>query len=122
MPAAFSTMKINNPQEEDGTLNEILQAWEIRTPLPPHFRNAVWRRIERMEAKSGLKLWATLNAWIESALPRTRMALCYVTVQLFLGMTIGLWMARQQSSRLDTALGSRYVQSVDPYRTVDPNQ
>ena len=120
-PAALSTMKTNNAQEENDALREILRAWQIRAPLPRHFRETVWRRIEQEEAKSDVS-WATLRAWIEGTLPRAKIALCYVTVQLFLGMTIGVWMARQQSSRMDAALGSRYVQSVDPYRSDDSNQ
>ncbi len=115
-------MKTNNPHEENDALSEILRAWQIRSPLPRHFRETVWRRIERQEAKSDFSFWATISAWIEGALPRAKIALCYVTVQLFIGMTIGVWMARQQSNRMDTALGSRYVQSIDPYRSDDSNQ
>ena len=115
-------MKTNNPHEKDDALNCILRAWDIRAPLPPHFREVVWQRIEQDEMKSDVGLRCLFKSWIESVFPRTKIALCYVTVQLLLGMTVGLWLARQQSNRLDAALGSRNEQSVDPYRTADANQ
>jgi hypothetical protein len=115
-------MKTNNPHEEQEALNEILRTWRMDAPLPPHFRDSVWRRIEQEEAKSGFRVWAGLTAWIESVLPRPKIALCYVTALLLMGMASGMWMARQESDRTDAALGSRYVQSVDPYQAVASNR
>jgi hypothetical protein len=82
--------------------------------LPPRFGDDVWRRIAR-EEKPAAPLWAGLSRWLESILPRPKIALSYVTASLLIGMTTGLWMAQLERNRMNTALGSRYVQSIDPF-------
>jgi hypothetical protein len=52
----------------------------------------------------------------EVVLPQPKFAYSYVAALLVLGVVIGSWAAQRETSRLSAALGSRYVQSVDPYQ------
>jgi hypothetical protein len=107
-------MKTNNPRDPDDNLSALLRSWSVDAPLPPRFRDDVWRRIARTE-KSVQPLAASLRRWLESILPRPKIALSYVTTLLLIGMATGLWVAQVERSRLKATLGSRYVQSIDPY-------
>jgi hypothetical protein len=112
-------MKTTNSQNV--ALSEKLRTWRISANLRPQFRDGVWRRIAQEEAISNITLFSVLNAWIESVFPRPKIALCYVTILLLVGMASGLWAAQGGSHRLNADLGSRYMQSVDPYYTVASN-
>ena len=61
-------------------------------------------------------LWSAFAAWLSSVLPRPAVATVYVMVLLFVGAGTGIWQARSQSSRSQDELGTRYVQTVDPYQ------
>jgi len=113
-------MKTTN--SHNAVLRETLRAWRISASLRPQFRDGVWRRIAQEEAGPNITLFAVLNAWIESALPRPKIALCYVTALLLVGMAGGLLMAQGESQRMNSALSSRYVQSVDPFYVAGLNQ
>jgi hypothetical protein len=113
-------MKKTHP--EDAALSEILRLRRTTATLPPQFRDAVWRRIEQEETKSDFTLVSALRAWIECALPRPKIALCYVSALLLLGMGSGLWTAQGESHRVDAQLSWRYVQSVDPYQVAALHQ
>ena len=113
-------MKTTNPP--DDSLSKTLREWKTTSPLPPHFREAVWRRIEQTETKSRSTLLATLGAWVESMLPRPKFAFSYLAALLLLGTVSGLWTAQGVSRRVNADLGSRYVQSVDPYLAIASNR
>ena len=49
-------------------------------------------------------------------MPRPAVAVAYATVLLIAGVAAGYWQARNQTAHLDDELGTRYVQSVDPYQ------
>jgi hypothetical protein len=115
----YQQMKTTNSQ--NAALSETLHAWQVSASLRLQFRDGVWRRIAQEEAKSNITLFAVLNAWVESVLPRPKIALCYVSALLLVGMASGLWAAQGGSHRMNADLGSRYMQSVDPYYTVTPN-
>jgi hypothetical protein len=108
-------MKTNNPSENDETLSRVLREWPVETKLPPHFRENVWERIEKSAPASEISLWLWLQNWIASILPRPKVAFSYVTALLLIGVVAGFWEAKARGNRADTALSSRYVQSVDPY-------
>lgn len=108
-------MKTNHPENE--AFSQVLRTWRVDAPLPPRFREAVWRRIEQEEAKSNLTLLAALSAWVESVLPHPKVALCYVTALSLVGIASGLWIGQEKSHRLNTDLGLRYVQSIDPFQS-----
>jgi len=59
---------------------------------------------------------------MEVALPQPKFAYSYVAALLLLGIVAGSWAAQRETSRLDAVLGSRYVQSIDPYQkpALDP--
>src|SRR6185437_5696278 len=114
----YQQMKATSPRND--ALSEILGTWRTTATLPPHFCDGVWRRIEQ-EAKSDFAFLACLSAWLESALPRPKIALCYITALLLLGTGSGLWTAKGESHRVNAELRLRYVQSVDPYQAVAQN-
>ena len=96
----------------------------VDEPLPPRFQERVWERIAQAEAKpqANVTLWGLLRRALETNLPRPKFAYSYVTVLLLLGVVSGAWAAQRESTRLKAALGSAYVQSVDPFQKVTMNQ
>jgi len=110
-------MSANQDPEMDRSLDQVLKQWEVDWPLPPRFQDQVWHRIARTETTPATRLgiWALLQALIETNLPRPKFAYVYVASLLLLGVVSGAWAAQRESSRLKADLGSRYVQSVDPY-------
>jgi hypothetical protein len=117
-------MKPNPESKNDPALEGVLKQWVVEAPLPPRFRERVWERIAGAEAKpeTTLSFWALLRRLVEMNLPRPRFAYSYVAILLLLGIVSGAWAAQRESSRLNATLGSRYVQSIDPYQKVGLNQ
>jgi hypothetical protein len=113
-------MKPNQP-ENDGPLRQALRQWTVDTPLPPRFEEDVWRRIARAEARPKTTFWVRLVSLAQMALP-PKVAYSYAAIVLLLGVVGGAWAAQRETNRLDTALGSRYVQSIDPYQKVALNR
>src|SRR5512136_543895 len=108
-------MKPNQPREDDESLRRVLRQWTVDAPLPPRFQEQVWERIARAEVQPAPTLWASLSRWLEVALPRPRFAFSYVAALLVVGVAAGSLAAQARTSRLETDLSVRYVQSVDPY-------
>ena len=108
-------MRPNHEPEKDRAQDKVLKQWVVDAPLPPRFQEQVWRRIARTEARPAPTLWASLRRLIEVALPQPKFAYSYVAALLVLGVAAGSWAAQRETNRLGVALGSRYVQSVDPY-------
>ncbi|HEV2393181.1 MAG TPA: hypothetical protein VG146_12560 [Verrucomicrobiae bacterium] len=115
-------MKPNHEPDKDRALDKVLKQWVVDAPLPPRFEEQVWQRIARTEARPAPTFLASLSRLIEAALPQPRFACSYVAVLLVLGVMAGSWAAQRETSRLDAALGSRYVQSIDPYRKAPSEQ
>jgi hypothetical protein len=113
-------MKPDHKTENDARLHEVLRQWAVDAPLPPRFQEQVWRRIDRAEVKpqTAMRFWGLLLHFLEANLPRPKFAYSYLSILLLLGVVGGAWAAQRETSRLDAALGSRYVQSVDPYQKV----
>jgi hypothetical protein len=111
-------MKIIPPNETDPALSAVLREWKPAGALPPRFREQVWQRIERAEAKETLpaQAWGRMQEWIATLLPRPALALAYVTVLLVVGATVGWNEARHETTRVTSELGARYAQAVDPYQ------
>lgn len=97
-------------------MDKILKRWVVDAPLPPRFQEQVWKRIARTEARPARTVWASLRHLMEVALPQPKFAYSYVAALLVLGVVAGSWAAQRETNRLEAALGSRYVQSVDPFR------
>jgi hypothetical protein len=113
----------NQPAEKPDPLHEILCAWTVSASLPPYFRDQVWQRIARAEARPTLgTLFRPTLLTLYHSLCRPKVALSYVTVLLAIGVAAGSWMAQLESRRVDETLGRRYVQTVDPYQAVALNQ
>jgi len=103
--------------EKNDPLGPALKQWKVDAALPPQFGDEVWRRIERAEGKREPSLWREWFHIVEAAFRRPALAISYVIILFLAGLSIGFTQARQDSARMDEALGSRYVHSVDPYQT-----
>jgi len=110
-------MKPNPAPDNEEPLRDVLRQWVVDTPLPPRFQEQVWRRITLAEASPAPSLWTRLLNLAEVTLPIPRFAYSYVAILLLLGVGAGSWAAQRHTARLDASLGSRYIQSVDPYQT-----
>jgi hypothetical protein len=106
--------------ENPEPLRRLMREWKVNEALPPRFQENVWRRIEQAESHPAPLLattgWALFKAWLVARLPRPALAVAYLSVLLVAGMAAGYWQARQTTAHLDNELGTRYVQSVDPYQ------
>ena len=111
-------MKANQLPENDEPLREVLRQWKVETPLPPRFQEQVWQRIGRAETRPQRTFLAALLNLLDIALARPKVAYSYLAILLLLGMAAGSWAAQKEAGRLDAALGSRYVRSIDPYQKV----
>src|SRR5689334_13039178 len=110
-------MKANQQPEQDATLDRILREWVVEESLPPRFQERVWNRIAQAEAKPQPSFRVLAMRVLEVILPQPKVAYSYVLVLLVMGVGIGAWEAQKQNSRLETSLGSRYLQSVNPFQT-----
>ncbi len=100
---------------ENDPLRAWLRQWRIAEPLPPRFKEQVWRRIEQTEAAGKASAWEFLQGWMESIFARKAVALAYVTVLLAAGLIAGYASGQAREQRGNAQLAARYVQSVDPY-------
>jgi hypothetical protein len=107
-----------NPKEQpeaEEALRKVLRGWTVDSPLPPRFQEGVWQRIGRAEGKPAAGGWPGLSRLVELILPRPKFAFAYLGVVLAMGVAAGAWAAQVKTSRLDSELSARYVQSLDPY-------
>ena len=113
-------MKANKPGDHEEALRKVLKEWRVDAAIPPRFQERVWRRIEHTErapgpiAPSG---WAVIAHWIGTMLPRPALAASYVAILLAIGVTAGWAQAQQETRRVKSELGERYVRVLDPYQT-----
>jgi hypothetical protein len=111
-------MKPNQDHEQDRAVDEVLKQWVVDAPLPPRFQEQVWQRIARVGAKPEptITLWRLLRRLIETNLARPKLAYSYAAILLAVGMLVGTWAAQAQNTKMEASLGSRYLQSIDPYQ------
>lgn len=114
-------MKPNQKPENDERLRAVLHEWKVDVSLTPRFQEQVWRRIARTEAQDGPSLRQLLARWVESTFSRPTLAVSYVTVLLFVGLTTGYVRAQDKSAQAETQWRTLYVQSVDPYQAPGTN-
>jgi hypothetical protein len=109
-------VKTNQSGNPDKALHKMLQEWRTEASLPPGFQEAVWRRIERVQARAAHSVWAAICHWIETVMPRPALAVSYVAMLLTIGVTAGWAQAHKASSLIKDELGQRYVRELDPYQ------
>ncbi len=97
-------------------LDKVLTEWKLAAPLPPGFQEQVWQRIAKDERKPERRAAGTLWRLIAVLLPRPQFAYAYLAALAAFGVAAGSWAAQIKTSRLDSQLSVRYVQSIDPYR------
>jgi hypothetical protein len=108
--------------EKDANLDKLLLEWVIHEPLPPRFQEQVWLRIGQTEQPDQPGFWPSMARLVAVLLSRPKVAYSYVSLLLMLGIVFGAWEARKQNSRLEASLGSRYLQSVDPFQAALPHR
>jgi len=109
-------MKTNQPDNRDAALRKVLKEWRTDVALPPRFQESVWQCIEQAQLQTAPSLRDAVAHWIGSMLPRPTMAVAYVAVLLVVGSTAGWAQAHLTNTRVNSELGARYVQELDPYQ------
>jgi|SRR5215471_14165636 len=108
-------MKSSDQSDSDALLGKALREWQIHEPLPPRFQERVWATIEQREPQSPARLSERLLQAVGIWLARPSLAISYVSLLLLIGLLAGYWHGRADSVRESEALGTRYVQMLDPY-------
>jgi hypothetical protein len=109
-------MNTIQPKEDDEKLSKLLREWKVEISLPPRFQEQVWRRVERADVHSDVNLWMAFTRWVEGTFARPALAVSYVAVLLFVGLTTGYLQAQDKSAQAESQWRTAYVQSVDPYQ------
>lgn len=109
-------MKNTEPEKHDLSLHKVLKEWRIDGPLPSRFQEAVWQRIECREVQGGPSGWGVIVRWIGAVLPRPALAASYLSILLAIGLTAGWAQGRQETARIKSELGERYIRVLDPYQ------
>lgn len=109
-------MNMRLANEDDAKLSALLHEWKVEMSLPPRFQEQVWRRIEREQAKPQVNLLHAFTHWVEATFMRPALAVSYVAVLLFIGLTTGYVQAKDKSAQAEARWRTAYVQTVDPYQ------
>lgn len=109
-------MKTTEPNTPDDALRKVLKEWRTDAALPPRFQENVWQRIERAQMRTRPSAGDAVARWIGTLLPRPAMAAAYIAAWLVVGATAGWTQAHQTNVRVNSELGARYVQELDPYQ------
>jgi len=110
-------MSTNEPGNHDEALGSLLKEWSANAPLPLHFQEAVWRRIEVAQAPAAASVWTAIAHWIGTAMPRPALAASYLAILLTIGATAGWTRGRHEAAQVNGELGERYIRVLDPYAT-----
>jgi hypothetical protein len=115
--------RLNQEVESTDPIRELLRSWAVSASLPPRFQEHVWRRIARANVQPTLVTLLRFTLYtLQRLLSSPKIALSSVTILIAGGMAAGSWLAQVETSRVDEALGVRYVQSVDPYQALVLNR
>lgn len=106
--------KLNVDTEAELELSRKLEGWVVSTPLPPRFQEHVWDRIASAETRGAAGERPGLVTSLFSWLARPAAAYTCAGLLLMMGILSGSWAAQWQSTKLQSELGHRYVQAIDP--------
>lgn len=112
--AARMSMNSNQPFENDKRLRALLREWKVDCALPPRFQENVWHRIALGQAKAGA--WQNFTIWLDATFRRPALAISFVAVLLFIGLTTGFRQGQDKTAQAQSHWRALYVQSVDPYQ------
>ncbi len=104
----------------DEDLSRLLQSWRVDTPLPPRFKEGVWRRIERENAPSPSlwqQCWEVFVGRAAGVLRQPVGAATYLLALLIAGAGMGYWSSARFANHTEETWRSAYVQAVNPYST-----
>jgi hypothetical protein len=113
---------MNEEADNEKRLSQTLRQWTVTTPLPPRFEQQVWRRIERAQTQPEAGILEFVVGFVQNVLLRPKFAYAYAALLLALGVAAGSLAAHSETNRLSAALGSRYIQSIDPYYAAAPHR
>ena len=97
-----------NMNLSDTKFCEVLRAVRLSPPLPPRFRENVWRRIE--EAEAPVKSGSWLDA-LAALVLRPRFAYATVASLVLMGFLLGTYQGTQTVKQTEQA---RYLAAVAP--------
>jgi hypothetical protein len=109
-------MKTNENPKND-PLDGLLRQWSVPETMPPRFQEQVWQRIAKAETPVAPGVWTRVWTLLNDLLPRPTVAAAYLSVLLGLGIVAGSLAAQARTSRVETEMGFRYVQSINPYQS-----
>jgi hypothetical protein len=104
-------MITNSPMPDDAKLRALLRESRPAPDLPPGFENAVWRRIERVEAPAVARPAADWLDRLAEWFLRPGRAFATAAVMLVLGISLGIAEGATHAKDLAKA---RYLDSVSP--------
>jgi hypothetical protein len=96
---------------DDPKLSALLRECRPAPDLPPGFQNAVWRRIERAEARPSVSPPADWLDRLAAWFLRPGRALAVAAAMLVLGISLGVL---EGASRANDLAKARYLNSVSP--------
>ncbi len=107
----------NNPEENKDLLDRSLREWQVNdAPAAPVSGTGLGAHRRCRGGAKKPPFGQSSEDWFQLAFSRPAVALAYALVLLFSGSGTGYWQAREKSALIEHSLGSRYVQSVDPYQ------
>lgn len=111
-------MKAPDQDGADRKLKTLLSSWNP-PPLPPRFRERVWRGIAQVEAsdRNARTILEYCRAWLRDRLARPVIAWSCASLLLVVGIGLGWVQARHHATTVTAELAVRYARSVDPYQT-----
>jgi hypothetical protein len=104
------------PNANPDNLDRLLREWQVEEPLPPRFQEQVWSRIVLAEAKAPNPVWNQMLGRLAAFFERPKFAYSYAAALLAVGIAAGSWTAHVKTSRWETDLGQRYLQTLNPYQ------
>ena len=104
-------MITNSPIPDDAKLRALLRESRPAADLPPGFRDAVWRRIERAGAPAIARAAADWLDQLAAWFLRPGRAFATAAILLVLGISLGI---AQGASRAKDLAKERYLDSVSP--------
>jgi hypothetical protein len=97
--------------DRDPQLIEALRSWQVNEPLPPHFHERVWKRIDTTEAAASR---GSLS-WLSALLLKPAFATAVAALLLVAGLTAGYLRSDRDTARWEEQLAHRYVTAMNPY-------
>ncbi|PTX91908.1 hypothetical protein DB346_23405 [Verrucomicrobia bacterium LW23] len=113
---------MQTPDNNDDSLNKLLQSWHPKVEMPSDFQRSVWRRIEAREQASHAVWWREVADWMTLSLSHPVRATAVIVATSLLAGWMGIAQARDAAAALELRIESRYAESINPYAQAHARQ